>query len=66
MTDYLNENTDNNFENFMKEMWHRDYEIMQMSKKKDSSCFRSYSGWNDLFNKIIIDKNNANIEKLLE
>ena len=41
-----------NFKDFMKDMWHSDYEILIKNEKNDSSCKRSYSEWENIFNKV--------------
>jgi len=49
MVEYHQQFTDQDFENFLRIYWNKDYDIYLKNKQGDSSCKRDYSDWRYLF-----------------
>lgn len=49
MVEYNKSYQDQNFENFLRIYWNKDYDIYLKNKKGDTSCKRDYSDWEYLF-----------------
>ena len=49
MVAYNKSYQDQNFENFLRIYWNKDYDIYLNNKKGDTSCKRDYSDWEYLF-----------------
>lgn len=50
--EYNKKKPEGDFKDFMKEMWPSDYDIIIKNENNDISCKRSYSEWENIFNKI--------------
>jgi hypothetical protein len=53
MEDYIDTHKDRSFDNFMRKMWVRDYEIMIESRNNNEGFMRDYSEWKYLFEMMI-------------
>lgn len=56
MEDYIDKYKNKNFDDFMKKMWIRDYEIMIKSRNSDKGYTRDYCEWKNIFEMMIPTK----------
>lgn len=53
MEDYIDKYKNKSFDDFMKKMWIRDYEIMIKTRNGDEGYTRDYSEWKNIFEMMI-------------